>query len=452
MSESPPSWIEAIVGTLFNPGGDPDAIRRAEASVRALAEQVTSKTVALKPVAKDLHDGWDGLASEAFQKAWREYSDNLQGYVKHLVEAADGMVKLADFLEDAQGQAKTFWIMIGATLATGVAFAIFTAGMSEAAAVAAAATELSGLAALAARMAFVFSSQALAMGVIQSAILTIIARLAMGMAFSLVATVFVKGVVQDLNVLDPASWNASDASKILLDGAFVIGMGGVASIPGVARKLAGPTGIPTFRRQLLGAAAFGGPASALFASIGQFGFQGKSFTDLKAWQDIGKSFFVGTGIGSAALVYGPGRVFGSTFKTGNVTPTISPIPTLRRTVIVASDWVWSSLAFPSDAINYFINYPVVTPVPRLPDFAGPAAVGTAAIDPAKYPQPAPSRPPISSAVTVRAGGDSLWAIAQRVYGDGDQYRRIAEANSISPPYTIFRGQRLTIPSLPTGVP
>lgn len=42
-------------------------------------------------------------------------------------------------------------------------------------------------------------------------------------------------------------------------------------------------------------------------------------------------------------------------------------------------------------------------------------------------------------------GDSLWTIAQMYYGDGSQYTKIAKANGIMPPYTIYAGQILSIP-------
>jgi LysM repeat protein len=46
--------------------------------------------------------------------------------------------------------------------------------------------------------------------------------------------------------------------------------------------------------------------------------------------------------------------------------------------------------------------------------------------------------------TVQAG-DTLWDIAERVYGDGAQYHRIADASSIANPDLIYPGQVLTIP-------
>jgi LysM repeat protein len=43
-------------------------------------------------------------------------------------------------------------------------------------------------------------------------------------------------------------------------------------------------------------------------------------------------------------------------------------------------------------------------------------------------------------------GDTLWAIAEKVYGDGNQYQRIADANGIANPDLIQPGQDLVIPA------
>jgi hypothetical protein len=45
-----------------------------------------------------------------------------------------------------------------------------------------------------------------------------------------------------------------------------------------------------------------------------------------------------------------------------------------------------------------------------------------------------------------ASGDTLWAIAQRFYGDGSKYQKIADANGISDPDKIQVGQTLVIPA------
>jgi len=40
---------------------------------------------------------------------------------------------------------------------------------------------------------------------------------------------------------------------------------------------------------------------------------------------------------------------------------------------------------------------------------------------------------------------ALWAIAERFYGDGDKYTRIAKANNITNPDRINPGQKIIIP-------
>jgi LysM repeat protein len=53
-------------------------------------------------------------------------------------------------------------------------------------------------------------------------------------------------------------------------------------------------------------------------------------------------------------------------------------------------------------------------------------------------------PPSAQTYTVEPG-DSLWAIAERFYGDGNRYRDIAQANGIANPDLVNVGQALTIP-------
>jgi LysM repeat protein len=54
------------------------------------------------------------------------------------------------------------------------------------------------------------------------------------------------------------------------------------------------------------------------------------------------------------------------------------------------------------------------------------------------PEPAPRTYTVVS-------GDTLWAIAERFYGDGSKYQTIADASGISNPDLIHPGQVLTIP-------
>ncbi|MGU3501457.1 LysM peptidoglycan-binding domain-containing protein [Mycobacterium sp. C31M] len=98
------------------------------------------------------------------------------------------------------------------------------------------------------------------------------------------------------------------------------------------------------------------------------------------------------------------------------------------------------------------------PAPAAADSAEPPAVAAepevelaAAEEPAPTPEPAapaapppPPPPPAPRSYTV-VSGDTLWAIAERFYGDGNQYPRIAEASGVANPDLIHPGQVLTIP-------
>jgi len=78
-----------------------------------------------------------------------------------------------------------------------------------------------------------------------------------------------------------------------------------------------------------------------------------------------------------------------------------------------------------------------------------------AISPAPEPAAPPAAPPASPPATGETeartytvvSGDTLWKIAERVYGNGSQYMKIYEANTdiLEHPDRIFPGQRLVIP-------
>jgi LysM repeat protein len=73
----------------------------------------------------------------------------------------------------------------------------------------------------------------------------------------------------------------------------------------------------------------------------------------------------------------------------------------------------------------------------------PAAPAAAPATPAAAPA-APIEAPAKRIYTV-VSGDTLWAIAERFYGDGSHYPTIASANGIANPDLIMVGQVLTIP-------
>ncbi|MCS7479464.1 LysM peptidoglycan-binding domain-containing protein [Umezawaea endophytica] len=85
------------------------------------------------------------------------------------------------------------------------------------------------------------------------------------------------------------------------------------------------------------------------------------------------------------------------------------------------------------------------------------ASGTNTDNPRPVPTPAAVETPAPAAVEEAPAapaqqtwtvdpGDTLWAIAEKAYGDGNQYQRIADANGLDNPDLIQPGQVLVIPA------
>ncbi|MCA2242428.1 LysM peptidoglycan-binding domain-containing protein [Mycobacterium sp. WUMAC-067] len=87
------------------------------------------------------------------------------------------------------------------------------------------------------------------------------------------------------------------------------------------------------------------------------------------------------------------------------------------------------------------------PPPPAPEAATQAAAEEPAApveEPAAQAPPEPEPEPAVRTYTVESG-DSLWAIAERFYGDGSKCQAIADASGIPNPDLIQPGQVLTIP-------
>jgi nucleoid-associated protein YgaU len=69
----------------------------------------------------------------------------------------------------------------------------------------------------------------------------------------------------------------------------------------------------------------------------------------------------------------------------------------------------------------------------------------AAPEPVVAAEPAAPPPPPAPRTYTVVSGDTLWAIAERFYGDGSKYQVIADASGVSNPDLIYPGQVLTVP-------
>ena len=93
----------------------------------------------------------------------------------------------------------------------------------------------------------------------------------------------------------------------------------------------------------------------------------------------------------------------------------------------------------------------VAPPPPIHNGITPAApISTAYSDPIVAPAdditPSRATPSAGSKTYVVKKGDTLWAIAQRTYGDGKQYHKIVAANPNIKGDRVFAGQKIVLPS------
>ncbi|MFF5013969.1 WXG100 family type VII secretion target [Streptomyces sp. NPDC001165] len=215
---------------MWWPDADEDGLRDAAKAWRAFADDVDDVTSGANKAARSLIEHNKGEAISAFDDPfWRRYYYDGHGWLKDLADAARDMAKALDAYADAVHGAKKKLEheleIVGATLVAGTALAIFTAGISEGAAVAAAATvtELAGT-----------------LGV---TITTEVATIA-GTTLSTAAFAGIESVTVDLAVTQPVSialgeskgFSLDEASQAATEGMLYGGMFGAAG--GTARVVA----------------------------------------------------------------------------------------------------------------------------------------------------------------------------------------------------------------------
>jgi hypothetical protein len=130
---------------MWWPDADEDKLRDAAKAWRDFADDVEDVTAAANKAARSLIEHNKGEAISAFDDPfWRRYYHGKRGWLQDLIDGSRDMAKALDAYADAVHGAKKKLEheleIVGATLVAGTALAIFTAGLSEGAAAAAAAT------------------------------------------------------------------------------------------------------------------------------------------------------------------------------------------------------------------------------------------------------------------------------------------------------------------------
>lgn len=116
---------------------------------------------------------------------------------------------------------------------------------------------------------------------------------------------------------------------------------------------------------------------------------------------------------------------------------VSDFPELCKQVRIRN-FPWDLVR--QDRVEYSIELVAEMPPPVVVETIIPAAQGETGEE-EQSPPPSPS-----GTTYVIKQGDTLWALAQKHFGDGTRWREIASVNGIMDPTTLQIGQEIIIPS------
>lgn len=129
--------VQDLTG-MWWPEGDEGQLREAARAWRTFADDVKDITWAAHKSAQDVIDNNKGQSIEAFASFWRKYHGDGKGYLDDVADAAQDMAKALDKFADQIAEAKKKLEheleIAGAVIVAGTALALFTGGISEAAA------------------------------------------------------------------------------------------------------------------------------------------------------------------------------------------------------------------------------------------------------------------------------------------------------------------------------
>lgn len=437
---------------ILNPGGDGGAIRRAAAAWRRM-------DALLKDIDREIADAEERLLGDTWTGQARDQYEHLRKLDSDSAGAASGVfLDMASKLDDAAGeidginrQIHRIELEVAASLAVGGLLTLVTAGLSDAAAAAETVAAEAEAASLVARLATFLARLARLFEGITTAVKPYLVRFAAQYRFGIGLNAVMGASLHWIQAGNPmVGWSSTTFTEMqlgsLIGGAFAVPMDmpwaeflrvnparpwvpGVAmtvgvGVGGVAYRVV--DGVLIRRESPLEAVKEGGLFSLY--SMALAGVTGSAWSMLATKIRAGASE---TPSGIAGLRYGQYYLWEpSPAKAG-----------LLRSVIIGA--VGSAVP----ALSPF-RVPPGTQLPSVP--AAPVVPGTRlpAIPPPPASPPTTQRPPPGPhpvRVVVRLD-DSLWAIAQREYGNPELWPAIARANpGISDPSVIHPGQVITVP-------
>jgi WXG100 family type VII secretion target len=418
------SLISEIEG-VFDPGGDPAAIRQAASNISTMATSLRGSASTLDHVAAVLGKTWKGKessqdesAAQAFQKSWANLSAEIKTYAENHDSVASALNQIADEIENAQKQAAHLKEMALLAVAVATATALFSFGASELAAAAEVAADSAEGISLMTALGEVLSDGSAVLDAIIQALTRVAARFLMGAVFSWASEAYTKHK-EGLDPFDVANYSAADFGNILLGGALTAAMGEAGSKIGPLKTFL--TGSP-----IRGALAYGALGGGLGSAISQKVIEGESIDWTKVLESAAVSGGTGFLMGSAAK--GISMYTGTNNAMPNLLPD-PPNPLTAATGITGGDVLRGSIGIPSGAIFYLLNFPKAGAAPTLPSGQQ-----------EQFTDPSAAAPPT---VAVVKEGSNLWEITG---GSQQQIQQIAKLDGIPHDSLIFPGEVLISPS------
>lgn len=286
-SPTPPKVHRSF--SIWNPGGDPGAIRQAAAAWRTLASDLRTTQHDVEQQVSGLRAGWTGTASDAFQHWGTQLGTDIADSAGQCDRIAGQLDQVADKIQSTNDQIHALIVAMGVTAAVGIGLTIFTLGFSDAAAAGAATAEAAEATTL--------------VTILTSFLEGLLGRWVVAFTINLVATGVEKAWINPNH--DPFDgWTPDDITHALYGAdALVVATPIADAIPGFsAFKSAHPfVAAGTVSGTAAGVSAFGSDLSAL-------AFEGKPL-GLGTLVDVGVSAGV-SGLVSGAAEYGAARFVG----------------------------------------------------------------------------------------------------------------------------------------------
>lgn len=444
------SDLTSIAVQVWNPGGDPPALRSAAQAWRDIVNVLQDITGTISTAEARLSEAWSDDARERYLHV--RALDRAQGepQISALLERARWLDQIANDVADTNNTLHVIYAGLAASILVGAAFSVVTLGFSLAADAAEAAIAAAEAGSIVARLVMFLARAARTFAALAQAGQPFFVNVGGQYRAGLMVNAASGGIIHWITAGHPgAGWTAKSVKELGLASTIGAPLGAGMYLP-FAKPL-----LENARWWIPGLAAMGQSAvnGAAYRVVDGIWLRHENVKDALSSGAVYSMFsialagVVGAGWSSAArMVRGrsteqiPSGVWGINYRDRYWwEPTVLKQGVARSVLIGVMGALVPPFSPFTPPPKVLLPPPLTSPIippSQLPPFAAPA--------PHVRP-PAPTQPP---AVVVQAG-DSLSAIAQHVYGNPSRWPLIALANpQLADPNLIHPGEVLVIPPAP----